>query len=101
MKGLELPMNTLIIVIIAVIVLLAVIVLFFGVWTGIWTIDINTAKSKACTIFVANGCDMNKIDDEVVKDFPTKGAKSSLKDICIKLEIIDDNACARSCGCSV
>jgi hypothetical protein len=101
MKGLELPMNTLIIVIVAVIVLLAVIVLFFGTWTGIWTIDINTAKARACTSFIANGCNMDKIDNKVVKDFPTKGSESSLSDICSQLDIKSNEDCARSCGCNI
>ena len=49
MKGLELPINVLILIAIAVIVLLAVIVLFFGGFGGpAGTVTLSTVTSTAC-----------------------------------------------------
>lgn len=57
MKGLELPINTLIIVVLALIILLAVLALFYGVWgPGSSGITLDAAKSSACQMLLSTGC---------------------------------------------
>jgi hypothetical protein len=51
MKGIELPINVLIIIAVAVIVLIAIIAMFYPAWTGgSSTMTIEGAKSNACQI---------------------------------------------------
>jgi hypothetical protein len=60
MKGIELPVNILIIVAVAVIVLIAVIAMFYKPFTsGTNSIGIDTAKSNACRAMLANGCSVH------------------------------------------
>lgn len=60
MKGVELPINVMIIVVLAIIVLIAVAVLFFGAWNpGKGSISLETAKNSACQILVSRGCDIH------------------------------------------
>ena len=57
MKGVELPINVLIIVVIALAILLALIALFFGVWTPSSSgITLDAAKNNACHMLVSTGC---------------------------------------------
>lgn len=57
MKGVELPINTLIVVVIALAILLALIALFFGVWTpGSSGLNLDAAKNTACHMLVSTGC---------------------------------------------
>lgn len=59
MKGLELPVNVLVVVAIAVIVLLGVIALYFGGWTPFSTgIGVESAKNGACAELVRRGCSL-------------------------------------------
>ena len=54
MKGLELPINVLIIIAVAVIVLIAIIAMFYPAFSsGSSTVNIETAKSQACRSLVA------------------------------------------------
>jgi hypothetical protein len=68
MKGVELPINTIVIVVIALAILLALIALFFGVWTpGSSGITLDAAKNNACHMLVSTGCrDAKQIN---VRDF--------------------------------
>jgi hypothetical protein len=56
MKGVELPVNVLIIVVLALIVLLAIIALFFGVWNPT-QITAEAAKNSACYTLLSTGCE--------------------------------------------
>jgi len=57
MKGIELPINIMIIFIIALIVLVAVGAFFMGVWKPTASgVGLDAAKSLACKDFVATGC---------------------------------------------
>jgi len=57
-KGIELPINVIIIVVLALIVLLAIVALFFGIWpSGRDTVSIEAAKSNACQILIGMGCE--------------------------------------------
>ena len=68
MKGMEMPISTIVIIVIVLIVLLAVIAMFFGVWNpGVSGISLEAAKDSACQRLVSIGCvDTTQI---VVNDF--------------------------------
>lgn len=68
MKGVELPINTIVILVIALIILLAILALFFSVWRpGVGGITLEAAKNNACQMLISTGCgDTNSI---IVKDF--------------------------------
>jgi len=54
-KGIELPINILVIVAVAIIVLLGVIALFYSTWFKSTTpLDLNSATSRACTAVRGN-----------------------------------------------
>jgi hypothetical protein len=72
MKGIELPISTLVIVVIVIVVLLAVIALFFGVWNpGRSSISLEAAKNNACQMLISTGC--NDPDKIIVRDFDVDG----------------------------
>lgn len=57
MKGVELPINVLVIVVIALIILLALIGLFYGVWgPGSSGLNLEGTKNSACQMLVSTGC---------------------------------------------
>ena len=58
MKGLELPINALIIIVVAVIVMIALIAMFYPAFlSGSSTVTLETAKSQACKALVeGNNC---------------------------------------------
>jgi len=63
MKGAELPINTLIIIVIALTILLAVIAIFFGVFNKAKPgVDLETAKSNACQMYNSIQCYTNPKD---------------------------------------
>jgi hypothetical protein len=58
MKGVELPINVIVIVVLCLVVLLAILALFWGVWTpGVAGISLEAAKNNACQMLVSTGCD--------------------------------------------
>ena len=68
MKGVELPINVIVIIILALVVFLAIIALFSGVWTpGVAGIVLEAAKNNACQLLVSTGCDSPA--SIIVKDF--------------------------------
>jgi hypothetical protein len=57
MKGIELPINILVIVAVAIIVLLGVVALFYSSWfTGTAPVSLEAAKSQACNSMSRAGC---------------------------------------------
>lgn len=57
MKGAELPINTLIIIVIALVILIAVIAIFFGVYNPSKEgINLEAAKSNACQMLASMNC---------------------------------------------
>ena len=57
MKGVELPISTLIVVIVALVVLVAIIGLFYSVWpSGAETVSLEVAKQNACELLSSMGC---------------------------------------------
>ena len=107
MKGLDLPVNTLVIIIVCVLVLLAVIVLFLGGWTGVGVIDKSTALGKACLTVTNNGCKTDALDKNVCADIlcrkkvdlDNNGSPDTVMEICNANGITDSNGCLSRCGC--
>jgi hypothetical protein len=65
MKGIELPINVLIIIAVAVIVLIAIVAMFYPAFTsGSGTVTLDVAKSQACRALTASSClvDPSKIN---------------------------------------
>jgi hypothetical protein len=57
LKGLELPVNTMIVVVVCLIVLLAIVALFYGTWnSGKGALSQEAAKNSACQALVAMSC---------------------------------------------
>jgi hypothetical protein len=89
MKGIELPISTLIVIVIAMTILLAVIAIFFGVYNPSKEgIEIETAKNNACQMLVSLGCNVhpvsipvNNFDADKDKTFdPQIGTKANCND---------------------
>jgi len=60
MKGMELPISTLVIIIVCIAVLLAVIMFFFGGYAqGSKAVNLETARSVACQKLASMNCDPN------------------------------------------
>lgn len=60
MKGVELPINVLILVVLGLIILLAILGLFYGVWTGGASgVNLESAKNSACQLLISTGCNDN------------------------------------------
>ena len=117
MKGMELPINTLIIVIIAIIVLIGVVAFFLGVWNpGTSGLQLETIKSSACQRLVSFGCSEPK--DVVIRDFdadkdggldpgtgwnpgnPSSTAnQDNLAALCWNYYFKDEGACKELCNC--
>ncbi|MFH1474102.1 MAG: hypothetical protein ABIE55_04420 [Candidatus Aenigmatarchaeota archaeon] len=68
MKGMELPISTIVIIVIVMVVLLAIIAFFFGVWDpGVGGISLESAKNNACQMLISIGC--NDPEKIIVNNF--------------------------------
>lgn len=57
MKGIELPVNALIIIILAVLVLLGILALYAGVWSpSSGGVNLESAKNNACQMLASTNC---------------------------------------------
>jgi len=115
MKGIELPVNILIIIAIAVIVLIALIAMFYPAFvSGGKTVSLDVARSQACRSLVEGyRCDtttvlaniiVNKFDvdkDGSVNDIGTSDADDNLDNLCLTwYQTADDATCRKNlCGC--
>jgi hypothetical protein len=103
MKGIQLPVNILIIVVIAVIILVAVIGFFYSSWrpsTG--TISVESSKNSACQVLNGRECSMSVYDIAVS---PPIEDISTLDQLCIRKYGIKDDSdfeknCKAICMCS-
>ena len=93
----ELPINVMVIVVIAIIVLLAVAMLFFNVWTpGKDTLALEAAKNSGCQKLVSIGCNnVNDLSTITVSGLETDGI-TNLQGVCDELGASD---CYKMCGC--
>jgi hypothetical protein len=68
MKGVELPISTIVVILLVLIVLLAIIGLFYGVWpAGSQAANLESVKSNACQMLTSiNGC-KNDLNNDVTK----------------------------------
>ena len=122
MKGVELPINVIVIVVLCLVVLLAIIALFFGVWTpGSTGITLEAAKNNACQMLISTGCgsvsniavnnfDANKngiigetgstVDDTAAACKPGGGGADNLYMLCKCWYGADETSCkTRICNC--
>ena len=98
-KGMELPINM--IVIIALAVLILVIITAFTtsqVGSGVGSIGLESAFAQSCTIYRNNGCTGSMSDAAYSKD--VQGLKKGMKlsEMCTQKGIAPEK-CAESCGC--
>jgi hypothetical protein len=57
MKGLELPINVMVILVLGIIILIAVIALIYGAYPpSIKSVDLTTVKNSACQVLTSMGC---------------------------------------------
>jgi len=106
MKGLELPVNMIIIIAIAVLVLVVVAAFFAGrTGEGFASISLEQAFTQGCAALRAGyECNSQSIGSVIIPGYK-KGANDQtphpLSEICADKGIPDLNACARACGCVV
>jgi hypothetical protein len=125
MKGIELPINVLIIIAVAVIVLIAIIAMFYPTFSnGSSSVTSDVAKSAACQLLVDRGCgtattlytykipvynfDANRDGDEVngaEDSYPaacggTNPGNDNLARLCLcYYSITTEETCKALCGC--
>jgi hypothetical protein len=107
MKGAELPINTLVVLVLLVIVLIAVILFFYDPYRrAVGSVDLNTAKSNACTLLTQMVCS-GKAQNIPVNDFDankdgTINSGDNLLELCKNYyNIEDDSDCKQQvCQCS-
>jgi len=68
MKGLELPMSTIVVVIVVLLVLVAILTLFYGTWPGgSETATLESVKTNACQMLISvGGCKQDMKTKEIV-----------------------------------
>jgi hypothetical protein len=103
MKGIELPINILVIVAVAIIVLLGVIALFYSSWFGgTAPLSLDSAKSQACSSAARAGCIAGLTEDIAVTYSSANGVSATLQDLCENEYNIDEDQDAdcltRVCG---
>lgn len=85
-KGAELPISTMIILILGVLVLIAMLAMLMGVWKpAAGGASLQTVTTLACNRFVAAGCvdaDQIAIGQDVTCGTSTVTADKSLSDLC-------------------
>lgn len=106
MKGLELPINMIVVVAIAVLVLVVVAAFFTGrLIGGGGDIDAQAALSRGCqTLRTAYNCVTTDVHNVKVLDYARPGQTAppgevSLFVVCQRNSYLDEVACAKACGC--
>lgn len=112
MKGLELPINMIVVVAIAVLVLVVVAAFFAGqIGGGTNSINVENAFTQGCTkLRSLYNCDPATISSINVLNFAPPGQpvlttgypfSTASNGICSLKGYINDQECARACGCQV
>ena len=111
MKGIELPINILVVIAVAVIVLLGVIALYFGGFIKpAELINQEAAKSKYCALVMRDPTGCSTVDPAgiIITDFDANGdgtidATDTLQALCetyYNIETGEKSDCRRTCGCA-
>lgn len=106
-KGIELPINVLVIIAIAVIVLLGLVALFvFALRSGV-PLEVQLEKGNACTALVNRGCSETAPSEvdvrvDVTGDGRVTAGEDSLQGLCDKYFGAggSDTKCKQVCGCT-
>ena len=103
MKGISLPVNVLVILIVGVIILLAVIILFVGGWTGVTVIDNQISLNKARAIITNYNCEAIALDKEVTGSHLVNKEPNidTVRDVCKYNQLNKDSDCLKIAGCRV
>ena len=105
MKGQNLPINTMVLLLVAVIVLLGAIMLFGGIWGDSSSqISLMAAKENGCSIWISSGCDEYYISSIKVKydaDGDGKITDADTLDVLLekKFGITDYEDQKKACNC--
>jgi hypothetical protein len=105
MKGIELPISTIVVIILVLIVLLASVAFFFGVWNpGVGGASLEATKNLACQMLISTGC--NEPSDITIRDFDADMSgvidnDDDLLDLCVMhYGITDPDVCKQQlCNC--
>jgi len=105
MKGLELPINVLVIVAIAIIVLLGVVVLYFiGFNPFSGSVSLTSLKSQGCSNFTLNyDCGRRGATTSNINLPGNSYGVTTLQDLCedyLNVTPANTAQCAALCGCS-
>ena len=106
MKGLELPINMIIVIAIAVLVLVVVSAFFAGqTSSGISSISLEQAFTQGCSALRSGyDCNPNSIGSVNVPGYKINAGDSTvhtLTEVCTRKGLSEPNACAQACGCQV
>ncbi len=101
-KGVSLPINMIIIMIIAVLALLVIIAFFMPGWFGqTGSIDVETAFNRGCnTLATLRGCDADAVEDIIIPGFDhdRNNEDDSLLEVCqLKAVVSSNEDCAHLC----
>jgi len=100
MKGISLPVETIVIIAIAVLVLVVIAVFFVtGAGRQIVTIEDRNALSNGCVqLATAYGCDLSRLPNGVLSDIIISGY-GTLADACIRNGFTEENCRVDACRC--
>ena len=100
-KGIELPVNVLVIIVIAVLVLIALATLVATGVLSLRPVQIQLEKNAACSAIVASNCATEPSQIKVNVDLGTKGDKSddTFENLCAEEFKVTGAECKRLCGC--
>ena len=109
MKGLELPINVMIILVLGMIILIVVVALVYGAYRpSIGSVDLTTAKNNACQMLVSLGCERTSPGYVLIPNFDANGdgeinEEDTLMSLCEEkygIETDDESGCkTQVCGC--
>jgi len=93
MKGTQLPINAMIILIMGTLILVGVLTMFLGVWNpSAGGTGLEAAKTTACQQLISRGCVNTDLDSISISDYDADGDGDSTND---NLEVL----CAYKYGC--
>jgi len=105
MKGISLPTEVVVVVVLAVVVLIAILALFTGVFNpSVQGISLEAAKNLACQSLLSTGCDSStniRIENFDANKDGKLDAADTLAELCKNYySKTTDADCQQFCGCS-